>query len=93
MIISSCDALIGLPGSNKQESGTRSEINKAIAKSVPVVLHPYWKDATFQYHSVAFERQPHGSPVRPGQIVRWNPELKGAHVTEFPMQHVVIDEL
>lgn len=46
VIVNSCDAMIALPGSNRPDPdrGTRSEINFAIEKGVPVVLYKYWRD-------------------------------------------------
>jgi uncharacterized protein (TIGR00725 family) len=43
IIINSCDAVIALPGSNREDSGTRSEINFAIQRRTPIVLDEYWK--------------------------------------------------
>ena len=43
VIINSCDVVIALPGSNQQGHGTRSEIEYAMSKGVPIILHPYWK--------------------------------------------------
>jgi uncharacterized protein (TIGR00725 family) len=43
IIINSCDAVIALPGSNRENSGTRSEINFAIQRGTPIVLEEYWK--------------------------------------------------
>jgi len=43
VIINSCDAMIALPGSNEQDKGTRSEIEFAVSKKTPLVLHQYWE--------------------------------------------------
>ncbi|MCL4298026.1 MAG: DUF4440 domain-containing protein [Anaerolineae bacterium] len=43
VIVNSCDAIIALPGSNKTDKGTRSEIDCAIECQVPVVLHRFWE--------------------------------------------------
>jgi uncharacterized protein (TIGR00725 family) len=45
VIVNTCDGIIGLPGSNKENKGTRSEINFAIKNNVPVVLDEYWRSA------------------------------------------------
>jgi uncharacterized protein (TIGR00725 family) len=43
VLISACDAVIGLPGGGNAEKGTRSEVNLAVARGVPLVLHPHWR--------------------------------------------------
>jgi uncharacterized protein (TIGR00725 family) len=43
VIIHGCDVLIALPGGNRTDSGTRSEIDLALKTGTPLILHPYWQ--------------------------------------------------
>ncbi len=43
VLINTADSVIALPGSNTKQSGTRSEIELAIERSTPLVVHPFWK--------------------------------------------------